>query len=99
LIAGAGNGLGAGVLSAALLLAGAAVEVSAPGAVDVGEHETIPKLMDVTRIPVNTFFIEILLIVKVKVACSEAAMTSCLPAAIFAADQNTMRACEEVHCR
>jgi hypothetical protein len=62
LIAGAGSGLGAGVLSVALLLAGAATDESAPGAVDVDEHETIPKPMEVSRIPVNTFFIEILLI-------------------------------------
>jgi hypothetical protein len=62
LIAGAGSGLGAGVLSVALLLAGAATDESAPGAVDVDEHETIPRPMEVSRIPVNTFFIEILLI-------------------------------------
>jgi hypothetical protein len=54
--------LGAGALFAALLLAGAATDESSPGAVDVDEHETIPKPMEVSRIPVNTFFIEILLI-------------------------------------
>jgi hypothetical protein len=53
--------LGAGALSAALLLAGSETRRSAPGAVDVDEHETIPKTMEVSRIPVNTFFIEILL--------------------------------------
>jgi len=62
LTTGAGSGLGAGALAAALLLAGSAAELSAPGAVDVDEHETIPKPMRVSRIPVNAFFIEILLI-------------------------------------
>jgi hypothetical protein len=62
LTVGAGSGLGAGALAAALLLAGAAADVSAPGAVEVDEHETIPKPTKVSRIPVNTFFIEILLI-------------------------------------
>jgi hypothetical protein len=84
--------LGAGVFSAALLPAGAATDESAPGAVDGDEHETIPKPMEVSRIPVNTCFIEILLIVKVKVAWTAAAMTSSLPTAILTADQNTMRA-------
>jgi len=62
LTVGAGSGLGAGALAAALLPAGAVVEVSAPGAVVVDEHETTPKPMAVSRIPVNTIFIEILLI-------------------------------------
>jgi hypothetical protein len=62
LTVGAGAGFGAGALAGALLVAGAVVDVSASGAVVVDEHETTPKPMAVSRIPVNTFFIEILLI-------------------------------------
>jgi hypothetical protein len=62
LTTGAGSGLGVGASAAALLLAGAATDVSAPGAVDEDEHEINPMPTRVSRIPVNTFFIEILLI-------------------------------------
>jgi hypothetical protein len=54
----AGSGLDAGFGAD---VSEAAVDESAPGAVAVDEHETIPKPMEASRIPVNTFFIEILL--------------------------------------
>jgi hypothetical protein len=64
LIAGTGSGLGAGVWSAALLTAGAVTDESASGGAEEDEHETIPKPSEVSRIPVNTYFIEILLVVS-----------------------------------
>jgi hypothetical protein len=65
LTVGAGSGLGAGALAGALLPSAAVVDevLSAPGAVAVDEHATTTKPMAVSRIPVNTFFIEILLLI------------------------------------